>query len=147
MTPDARLDVRAIGSAVLAKPFGVFRYQSARCSIERVKCAMARTFGVLLLSGSIVGTPVFALHAAPQSTNQTSLVFEVASIKPSGVNLPFSFRIEPNGTTAASGITLKRLLMTAYNMQGFRIIGGPAWVDSQQWELRARHEGVVTPQQ
>jgi len=50
--------------------------------------------------------------------------YEVASIKPNTDNgFRFAFRIEPRGSLAATGITLKRLLMTAYNVQGFRIVG------------------------
>src|SRR4051812_15920184 len=49
--------------------------------------------------------------------------YEVASIKPSTTDVPLAFRIEPDGTLAATGITLQRLMMTAYNVQGFRIAG------------------------
>jgi uncharacterized protein (TIGR03435 family) len=52
--------------------------------------------------------------------------YEVASIKPNtDIDFRFAFRIEPSGRLAATGITLKRLMMTAYNVQDFRIVGGP----------------------
>jgi uncharacterized protein (TIGR03435 family) len=83
-----------------------------------------------------------------QAANEKPLAFDVASIKPARDNeSAFRFRIEPNGTTAASGITLKRLLMTAYNVQGFRIVGGPSWVESQRWDVQAKHEGVTSMEQ
>jgi uncharacterized protein (TIGR03435 family) len=74
--------------------------------------------------------------------------YEVASIKPNtSGDLRFAFRIEPDGTVAATGITLKRLLMTAYNVQGFRIVGGPDWVTSRRWDLQAKHDDVASPDQ
>lgn len=74
--------------------------------------------------------------------------YEVASIKPNtDDDLRFTFRIEPDGTVAATGITLRRLMMTAYNVQGFRIVGGPGWVASRRWDLQAKHDGVTSPDQ
>jgi uncharacterized protein (TIGR03435 family) len=37
--------------------------------------------------------------------------------------------------------------MTAYNVQGFRILGGPEWVSSKRWELRARPDRPASPDQ
>ena len=71
--------------------------------------------------------------------------YDAASIKPNHDNdSRFVFRIEPNGTLAATGITLRRLMMTAYRVHGFRIAGGPEWVSSMRWDLRATHQGAVT---
>jgi uncharacterized protein (TIGR03435 family) len=74
--------------------------------------------------------------------------YEVASIKPNTDNdFRFAFRIEPSGPLAATGITLKRLMMTAYNVQGFRIVGGPDWVASRRWDVQAKPDRVVPPNQ
>jgi hypothetical protein len=74
--------------------------------------------------------------------------YEVASIKPNTDNdVRFAFRIQPDGALAATGITLKRLMMTAYNVQGFRIVGGPDWVASRRWDLQANPSRATTPGQ
>jgi uncharacterized protein (TIGR03435 family) len=74
--------------------------------------------------------------------------YEVASIKPnSDSDFRFAFRIEPGGRLAATGITLKRLMMTAYNVQDFRIIGGPDWMVSRRWDVQAKPDRVVSPDQ
>jgi len=107
---------------------------------------VSRTFatGIVFLAVLSLCVPLLA-QSAP---DQKPLAFEVASIRPAGdTDVPFSFRIEPNGTTTASGITLKRLLMTANNLQGFRILGGPAWVESQQWDVKAKHDGTASAEQ
>jgi uncharacterized protein (TIGR03435 family) len=72
--------------------------------------------------------------------------YEVASIRPNTDNdFHVAFRIQPDGSLAATGITLKRLLMTAYNMQGFRIIGGPDWVASRRWDIQAKPNRAASP--
>lgn len=74
--------------------------------------------------------------------------YEVASIRQnSDSDFRFAFRIEPDGTLAATGITLRRLMMTAYNVQGFRIVGGPAWVASRRWDLQAKPSRAASSDQ
>lgn len=94
---------------------------------------------------------VLLLAAALASYGQRQAqppAYEVASIKPnSGTDLRNVFRIEHGGALYASGITLKRLMMTAYNVQGFRLIGGPGWVDSDRWDVQAKPGRAVSDQQ
>jgi len=74
--------------------------------------------------------------------------YEVASIKPNaGDDFRYAFQIEPGGRLAATGITLRRLMMTAYNVQGFRILGGPDWVSSRQWDVQAKADRAASPGQ
>jgi uncharacterized protein (TIGR03435 family) len=71
--------------------------------------------------------------------------YEVASIKPNTDNdSRFAFRIQPEGSLTATGITLKRIMMTAYNVQGFRIVGGPDWVATSRWDLQAKPNRVAS---
>ncbi len=37
--------------------------------------------------------------------------------------------------------------MTAYDAQGFRIVGGPEWVVSRRWDVQAKPDRVVSPNQ
>lgn len=82
---------------------------------------------------------ILLLMITPAGLGQTGTAspkYDVASIKPNtDGDFRYSFRIEPGGTLAA---TLKRLMMTAYNVQGFRIIGGPDWVASRRWDVQAK---------
>ena len=72
--------------------------------------------------------------------------YEVASIKPNtDSDSRVAFRIEPDGTLAATGITLARLMMTAFNVQGFRIVGGPGWVSSRRWDIQAKPNRATRP--
>ena len=69
--------------------------------------------------------------------------FDVATIKPSAVdNGDFAFRALPGGTLSCTGVTLKMLIMEAYEVKAFQISGGPSWVGSARWDLEAKVEGV-----
>jgi hypothetical protein len=73
--------------------------------------------GILLLTITLAG------YAQPAG----QLKYEVSSIRPNtDSDSGLAFQIEPDGTLAATGITLARLMMTAFNVQGFRIVAGPA---------------------
>jgi uncharacterized protein (TIGR03435 family) len=74
--------------------------------------------------------------------------YEVASIKPDTDNdFRYAFRIERDGTLHAAGITLKRLMMTAYSAQGFRFFGGPGWVAARRWDVQAKPSRAATDDQ
>jgi uncharacterized protein (TIGR03435 family) len=74
--------------------------------------------------------------------------YEVASIKPNtDDDFRYAFRIERDGTLYATGITVKRLMMTAYNVQGFRFIGGPGWVAARRWDVQAKPSRAASEEQ
>jgi uncharacterized protein (TIGR03435 family) len=101
-------------------------------------------FRQLLLS-MVAGLMAFALLCAPQirgqsqdATNAPALSFEVASIKPDHLD-GHSTRISyDNNSFLTSGVTLKRLIEFAYNIGDFQLSGGPAWVDSETYQIQAR---------
>ncbi len=83
--------------------------------------------------------------AAPQAR---PLAFEVASIKPnaSGDNRVMMQRAA-GGRVNASGFSLKMLMRNAFRIQDFQIIGGPAWIASDRWDIQAKSEENATPAQ
>jgi len=97
---------------------------------------VARVFGTLIL----INFAVFGQTIAPK--------YDVSAIKPNAdSNFHFAFRIERDGALYATGITLRRLMMTAYNVQGFRLIGGPGWVSSRRWDLQAKPSRAASDNQ
>jgi uncharacterized protein (TIGR03435 family) len=65
--------------------------------------------------------------------------FEVTSIKPAdpaarGVRL----QITPGGGLRADNINLRALMEFAFDVQNFQIAGGPAWIDSQRFDILAK---------
>jgi bla regulator protein blaR1 len=64
--------------------------------------------------------------------------FEVASIKPSSPDSGTETRRYPGGRFTASGVTLKALIQRAWNVKSFQVTGGPAWVNSQRYDVNAK---------
>lgn len=96
---------------------------------------LACLFGALILINSVT-----------QGQTIAQPKYDAASIKLNmDGNFRFAFRIEPSGTLFATGITLKRLIMTAYNVQGFRIVGCPEWVAARRWDVQAKPDGTASP--
>jgi bla regulator protein blaR1 len=99
---------------------------------------MARSFltlGLLISSG--------LLDQAPISPPPTPTAFTVASIKPNKSDDDrFMLRPLPGGGLAATGVTLKMLIMFAYEVAAYQISGAPTWIGAERWDIEAKTEGV-----
>jgi uncharacterized protein (TIGR03435 family) len=103
--------------------------------------ASAIALSCLMLAASL--TPrwiAFAQQAARPS-------FEVASIKPnSSASGNSGLRFTP-GRLTAENAPLRYLITWAYNVRVFQLSGGPGWVDSAKFDIDAKAEGNVPPDQ
>ncbi len=82
---------------------------------------------------------------AQSSTDGGQANFEVASIKRSGPASRGTLDYSPSGRFTATGLTLKRVIMWAYNLGGPAILGGPGWVDSDKYDIFAEApQGSIT---
>src|SRR5262245_50467777 len=64
--------------------------------------------------------------------------FDAASIKPNIAGDHRSrIQMMPGGRLNVTAATLKDLLRTAYQVDNFQIIGGPAWMSSDRWDIQA----------
>jgi uncharacterized protein (TIGR03435 family) len=69
------------------------------------------------------------------------LTFEVASIKPSPANaMAGGVRPAPGGQRYVGVQTLRSYLYVAYQVRPEQIVGGPAWMDSELYDLNAKAE-------
>jgi uncharacterized protein (TIGR03435 family) len=97
-----------------------------------------RFFAALLAAGIAVSVAAAQDAAIPS--------FEVASIRSSGKT-----RESPNmGATTAginyTNVTLRSCIATAYEVQEYRV-SGPAWLDSEHYDITAKTDGrATTPQ-
>jgi bla regulator protein blaR1 len=78
-------------------------------------------------------------------TAPAPLTFEVASIKPSAQNCgpgpcPAMIRREPGGGLRVAGVPLKMLISFAYDVRDFQITGGPAWINTDRFDINAKGE-------
>jgi uncharacterized protein (TIGR03435 family) len=91
-----------------------------------------------------VVTIAIILSSAARTAAQTdvpaaSVAFEAASIKPSASprdDEPTSM-VMPGGRYVATNVTLRALVRTAYSLQQVQVVGGPAWVDSERFDVLA----------
>lgn len=92
---------------------------------------------VLSIAGA---TAIVSLSAAPQ---EAPPAFEVASIKRdvSGKHIRFT---KPFPTLHIEGSTLKDLILLAYHVHDFEVTGGPAWIDSDLYDIDAKADRPPT---
>jgi len=94
---------------------------------------MPRLSGGLLLIAS-VGTFAQSSEKPP--------VFETASIKPSDPTDPASSWNMNPGRLTVHNMSLKKLVMAAYEVKEFQVTGGPKWFDSDRFDIAAKLEST-----
>lgn len=106
----------------------------------RVFCAGTLCIGIIASITAIDGHQAAAPTHAP--------TFEVASIRQSTTEVGGGgINSQPGGRFTANGVTLRRLIFSAYNMPMARILEGPEWINRIRFDVNARAEGNVTPEQ
>ena len=73
--------------------------------------------------------------------------FDVASVRPTvSADGRALFQATP-GRLAMSNLALRRLILIAYDIQDYQLIGNPSWIDSEHYDIQARADGNPTVQQ
>ena len=103
------------------------------------------TAGVLLLTAVVVSAFAMALlHGqAAQTSDQKTLTFEVASVKPNAsTNAPQGVRVLPSGQMTATNIAVRAMIGTAWGsdqiQMSSQIVGGPSWIDTDRYDINAK---------
>lgn len=92
---------------------------------------------------------VLAVFAIAAGAQPAKLQFEVASVKPQRAPVtwadpPGLLRpVKPGGVFDAPRATLEQLLMFAYDLRFYRIVGGPGWLRKDYFAIRAKAAGDV----
>ena len=99
---------------------------------------MTRLLGALL---------VMAISAAPAlAQTDTRPAFAVATIKKNTTGADAqSMRLQPGGRLVITNQPLRRLILFAYVLQPQQLTGGPAWLDSDRFDIVAQAEGDLSP--
>ncbi len=82
---------------------------------------------------------VLALSLAGQPRAE----FEVASIKPSNAPEGSSTWNTAQGNMRMLNFSVRRIILTAYQLSDAQLIGGPKWIDSERYDINARPPGPV----
>ena len=73
--------------------------------------------------------------------------FEVASVKPNYTDADPSMSLAPNGAINIVNVPLENVIVNAYRIPPFRIVGAPDWIRRERFDISARPpEGVASRQ-
>jgi uncharacterized protein (TIGR03435 family) len=102
------------------------------------KCLRSALAVFVVVAGGILAQSTATSQALPE--------FEVASIKPTPPDVAGRWiRMLSTHEFAAKNHALKTLVAAAYNLNPRAISGGPAWVDSDRYDIVAKAPGEVRP--
>jgi uncharacterized protein (TIGR03435 family) len=99
----------------------------------------------LFLAIAVIAMSVPVLSQQPATSKPS---FEVATVKRNltGEQISSSSAQARSGRYVATAATLRRLMQTAYQLRDFQLIGGPAWMSSDRWNIEAKAEEGSLPQ-
>jgi uncharacterized protein (TIGR03435 family) len=109
-----------------------------------VQARLLGAVGVVAVVGAVVGMVSAQTPAGP--------AFDAASIKPNkSGNSQKGIGPEPGGRFSAINVSLLELIPFAYGIAQLsantRVVGGPAWVSSDRFDIVAKAEGTPSPEQ
>jgi uncharacterized protein (TIGR03435 family) len=104
---------------------------------------------VLALSVSLIlgALPIQAQAVLPPMAAEASPSFEVATIKPTDPGAPAGkrFLISQGRRLTTANTTLSDLIAWAYVLHAKQIIGGPAWVETDKYDVQAQQGSDTLP--
>jgi uncharacterized protein (TIGR03435 family) len=86
----------------------------------------------------VAGNDLAMLAQAPPAAPAT---FEVASVKPNKDGGPSSVRLSPGGLVTVTNNNLRNIIRNAFGITNAQIVGGPAWIDEDRFDITARGTG------
>jgi len=95
----------------------------------------------VVLGMVVIGVGVMA--AAQSSRPQ----FEVASVKRNNSGSQSGRLVGSVGRYSATNTPLRELIQVAYHVQNFQIIGAPAWIDSERYDIEGKAEADLSSDQ
>ena len=116
------------------------RIESIMTGRDLAKLSTARK--MLLASAAIValGAPMaVGVATAPRSSVEGPENFDVASIRPSSPDARgMSIQLAPGGGLNMTGAPLRELIMFAYDVRSFQVTGGPGWINTERFDIKAK---------
>jgi uncharacterized protein (TIGR03435 family) len=74
------------------------------------------------------------------------VAFEAASLKPADPATPQQLiQFQPGGRRSVVNIPLRGPITTAYSIQATQLVGAPAWVNNDRWNVTAKLPDNLPP--
>ena len=98
------------------------------------------SFAVCLLASAVVGAQ------GPASQPAVAAAFDVVSVKPdTQAGGPTMLRVQAGGRYTATNVTVNMLILNAYRLQGFQLVGAPGWVSTDHYDIAAKSPADIAP--
>ena len=97
-----------------------------------------KTLMLCLMAGSLTAVP---LQAQTPAAVGASPAFEVASIRRNNSGSDSASVRGQAGRLAITNNPLRNIIRNAWGLQGFQIVGGPDWINTERWDIVAKAEG------
>ena len=94
--------------------------------------------GVALVAGVLADVGHLLAQAAPAQAPASLPSFDVASIKPNSSNDGRVQILGRPGQFAANNVTVQLLVQQAFRIQNFQIVGAPAWLSTDRFDVNAK---------
>ena len=85
----------------------------------------------------LLGIAAIASATTSQTPSGAKLSFEVATVKPSARPGPSALN-KAGSRFVATALPLRPLIMEAYRIRDFQIVGGPNWINDDPWDIEAK---------
>ncbi|HVV46448.1 MAG TPA: TIGR03435 family protein, partial [Bryobacteraceae bacterium] len=104
------------------------------------RMSLVRKFSLAALSIAAIAVPITSgvFSVSPIRAQEPRLAFEAASVRPTDRSrmTPLDFRIT-GGRLVSTNWTLELLIRQAYNVRHSQILGGPAWLQDDRFDIEA----------
>jgi uncharacterized protein (TIGR03435 family) len=100
--------------------------------------AFVATLAPVVAAFALVVGGAGVISAQPAPASQSSPAFEVASIKPSNPSVPGPRGAAVDGRFNVSNVTLRELVLRAYDLSDSMLDGGPDWQRSRRFDIQAK---------
>lgn len=109
----------------------------------------ALAFGVLVAIGwpvsiGVMNAPPLRAQAPAASFDPTGPAFDVASIKRNVSGEPARGEdvFQPGGVFRVANMTVRDMIVAASQLQQHQVVGGPAWITSERFDIIAKTESI-----
>lgn len=112
---------------------------------QRLGRRQATVIAMLAIAGVAALAPLTPVRSAARVHGPSDLTFSSASVLRSRADEAMSMRLLPDGRLRITGASLRRVLRLAYGLQDQAIVGAPAWMNADRFDITATAPPGSTP--
>jgi uncharacterized protein (TIGR03435 family) len=96
----------------------------------------------------VLASATLVAQSAPPVAPDASQRFEVASVKRNTSGDGFvTIGMPPGGRLTFTNVPVRQMIVRAYQVQPYQVLGGPSWITSDRFDVTAKAADNATPQQ